>query len=102
MRGLAWKFRAVRSGARAARCGDQFAGAHNVLNALAAIAVATEEGVSDGCLIIAGLRVFSGVGRRFDVADGVRFAGKQITVVDDYGHHPTEVAMVIEAARKGS
>jgi UDP-N-acetylmuramate--alanine ligase len=75
------------------------AGDHNVLNALAAIAVATEEGVSDAA-ILAGLKAFSGVGRRFDVADGIRFAGKQITVVDDYGHHPTEVAMVIEAARK--
>jgi UDP-N-acetylmuramate--alanine ligase len=99
-RGLAWKFRAERPAGHAALdVVINLAGAHNVLNALAAIAVATEEGVSDAA-ILAGLKAFSGVGRRFDVAEGVRFAGKQITVVDDYGHHPTEVAMVIEAARK--
>ena len=100
VRGLAWKFRADRPAGHAPLdVVINLAGAHNVLNALAAIAVATEEGVSDAA-ILAGLNAFSGVGRRFDVADSVRFAGKQITVVDDYGHHPTEVAMVIEAARK--
>jgi len=100
VRGLAWRFKAVRPAGHATLdVVINLAGAHNVLNALAAIAVATEEGVSDAA-ILAGLKAFSGVGRRFDVADGVRFAGKKIIVVDDYGHHPTEVAMVIEAARK--
>ncbi len=50
--------------------------------------------------ILAGLKAFSGVGRRFDVADGIQVGGKTVSVVDDYGHHPTEVAMVIETARK--
>jgi UDP-N-acetylmuramate--alanine ligase len=100
VRGRAWKFRATRpSGHAPLDVVINLAGTHNVLNALAAIAVATEEGVSDAA-ILAGLKAFSGVGRRFDVADDVRFAGKQISVVDDYGHHPTEVAMVIDAARK--
>jgi UDP-N-acetylmuramate--alanine ligase len=98
--GLAWKFRAERPAGHAPLdVVINLPGAHNVLNALAAIAVATEEGVSDAA-ILSGLKAFSGVGRRFDVADGIVVAGKRITVVDDYGHHPTEVAMVIEAARK--
>jgi UDP-N-acetylmuramate--alanine ligase len=98
--GLAWRFRAERPAGHAPLdVVINLPGAHNVLNALAAIAVATEEGVSDAA-ILSGLKAFSGVGRRFDVADGIVVAGKTITVVDDYGHHPTEVAMVIEAARK--
>ena len=100
VRGLAWKFRAERPAGHAPLdVVMNLPGAHNVLNALAAIAVATEEGVSDDA-ILAGLEAFSGVGRRFDVADGIRVAGKTVSVVDDYGHHPTEVAMVIETARK--
>ncbi len=70
------------------------AGQHNVLNALAAIAVARELGVSDAA-IRSGLAAFGGVKRRFTttgVAHGVR-------VVDDYGHHPVEIASVLTAAR---
>jgi UDP-N-acetylmuramate--alanine ligase len=99
VRGLAWKFRAERPmGHAPLDVVVNLAGAHNVLNALAAIAVATEEGVSDEA-ILGGLEEFSGVSRRFDVAETVA-ANKRITIVDDYGHHPTEVAMVIDAARK--
>jgi UDP-N-acetylmuramate--alanine ligase len=70
------------------------AGQHNVLNALAAVAVARELGVS-GDDIRKGLAGFGGVKRRFTttgVAGGVR-------VVDDYGHHPVEIASVLKAAR---
>jgi len=70
------------------------AGHHNVLNALAAIAVARELGVGAEA-IRAGLAGFEGVKRRFTttgVADGVR-------IVDDYGHHPVEIASVLRAAR---
>ncbi len=70
-------------------------GRHNVLNALAAIAVARELGVSDEA-IRKGLAGFGGVKRRFTttgVANGVR-------VVDDYGHHPVEIASVLRAARE--
>jgi UDP-N-acetylmuramate--alanine ligase len=97
--GLAWRFRAERPDEYAPLDVQlNLAGMHNVRNALAAIAVATEEGVSDDA-ILEGLRAFSGVGRRFSVADGVVVGGRRVTVVDDYGHHPTEVAMVIETAR---
>ena len=74
-------------------------GEHNVLNALAAIAVATEIELPDEPMAKA-LGDFTGVGRRFQrygeftVADG----GK-VTVIDDYGHHPVEMAAVISAAR---
>src|SRR5262245_28141976 len=98
--GLAWRFRAERpAGFAPLDVVINLPGTHNVLNALAAIAVATEEGVSDAA-ILAGLKAFSGVGRRFDVADNVQVDGRNVIVVDDYGHHPTEVATVIETARK--
>ena len=70
------------------------AGHHNTLNALAAIAVARELSVSEAD-IRKGLKGFEGVKRRFTttgVADGVR-------IIDDYGHHPVEIASVLKAAR---
>ena len=70
------------------------AGDHNVANALAAIAIARELGVSDDA-IRAGLTGFGGVKRRFTttgVAKGVR-------IIDDYGHHPVEISSVLKAAR---
>ncbi|HEY5645271.1 MAG TPA: cyanophycin synthetase, partial [Pseudomonadales bacterium] len=73
-------------------------GRHNVLNALAAIAVATDENLADDA-ILAGLEGFTGVGRRFQTSDAVALNGKTFTVVDDYGHHPTEVEAVIQTAR---
>ncbi|MBJ6138423.1 UDP-N-acetylmuramate--L-alanine ligase [Marinobacter litoralis] len=73
-------------------------GRHNVLNALAVIAVATDEGVDDKA-ICRGLAGFAGVGRRFQVYGEYQTANAQATLVDDYGHHPTEVEAVIKAAR---
>lgn len=75
------------------------AGRHNVLNALAAVAVATEEGVEDQA-IVAGLAHFSGVGRRFEVYPHCQIPAGGFLMVDDYGHHPRELAVVIEAARE--
>ncbi len=72
-------------------------GRHNVLNALAAIAVATDEGVDDDA-ICRGLAGFAGVGRRFQVYGDYETPNGTITLVDDYGHHPTEVEAVIRAA----
>ncbi|GGE67215.1 UDP-N-acetylmuramate--L-alanine ligase [Streptosporangium jomthongense] len=73
-------------------------GRHNVLNALAVIAVATDEGVADEA-ICRGLSAFAGVGRRFQVNGEYKTAkGETVTLVDDYGHHPTEVEAVIRAA----
>jgi UDP-N-acetylmuramate--alanine ligase len=74
-------------------------GAHNVLNATAAIAIATDEGIADEH-IIAGLSDFAGVDRRFQVSEDVRVGVNRLTLVDDYGHHPTEVAAVIATARR--
>ena len=74
-------------------------GNHNLLNSLAAVAVATIEGISDAAIARA-LQSFSGVGRRFEVAQDVRIGTADVTLVDDYGHHPTEVASVIATARQ--
>jgi UDP-N-acetylmuramate--alanine ligase len=71
-------------------------GRHNVLNALAAVAVGIEAGVPFS-RIAAGLEEFHGAERRFQI----RGEAEGILVVDDYGHHPTEVAAVIAAARAG-
>ena len=74
-------------------------GKHNVLNALAAIAVATEVGVSDEAIAKA-LAEFRGVGRRFQRYGDVALpAGGLFTLVDDYGHHPAEMRATIAAAR---
>jgi UDP-N-acetylmuramate--alanine ligase len=69
-------------------------GEHNVLNATAAIAAAIELRV-DPDVIREGLRQFSGVARRFEV----RGEARGITVVDDYGHHPTEIRATLSAAK---
>jgi len=77
-------------------------GRHNVLNALATIAVATELGVSDSEISQA-LAAFKGVGRRFtqvgEFPVGAQQGGGLFTVVDDYGHHPVEMTATLEAAR---
>ncbi len=97
--GRAWRFRAERPRGRAALdIKLALPGYHNVLNALAAIAVATEEGLPDAA-IVRGLADFAGVGRRFQVTESVHVGSAAVTLVDDYGHHPTEVARVIETAR---
>lgn len=75
-------------------------GQHNVLNALAAIAVATELKISDEAIQSA-LEKFSGIGRRFQVhGDFTLKKGGKITLLDDYGHHPREIAATIQAARQ--
>ena len=74
-------------------------GMHNVLNALAAIAVATEVGVPDAAIVKA-LAEFKGVGRRFQRYGEVALpAGGSFTLIDDYGHHPVEMAATLAAAR---
>lgn len=75
------------------------AGRHNVLNALSAIAVAVELGLDDAAVLKA-LREFKGVGRRFQrYGDWTLPTGGQMTVLDDYGHHPVEMAATLAAAR---
>jgi UDP-N-acetylmuramate--alanine ligase len=69
-------------------------GRHNVLNATAAVAVGVQLGVAPD-QIAAGLETFRGVDRRFQIKGEVR----GVTVVDDYGHHPTEILATLRAAR---
>lgn len=81
-------------------------GIHNVYNALAAITMATDEGVDDGAIQRA-VEKFAGVGRRFENQGNYTLAAQSgaepsgdVLLIDDYGHHPTEVAMTIKAARQ--
>lgn len=75
-------------------------GKHNALNATAALIVAKEEGI-DNTSILTALAEFQGAGRRFDqLGEFIRPKGK-VRLVDDYGHHPTEVDVTIQAARQG-
>jgi UDP-N-acetylmuramate--alanine ligase len=96
------RFRALRPDAPALEVTLNLPGMHNVLNALSVIAVATEVGVPDAA-IVKGLAEFKGVGRRFQrygemaVPNGA--GGGTATVIDDYGHHPVEMAATIAAAR---
>lgn len=74
-------------------------GRHNVLNALAAIAVANELGIADAAIVKA-LGEFRGVGRRFQrYGDLALPGGGHCTLVDDYGHHPVEMRATLTAAR---
>jgi UDP-N-acetylmuramate--alanine ligase len=93
-------FRAYRDGvAGALDVRLNLPGRHNVQNALAAIAVGTELGVPDAAIRKA-LAEFHGVGRRFQLYGDVTLAGGgRFTLVDDYGHHPVEMAATLEAAR---
>jgi UDP-N-acetylmuramate--alanine ligase len=75
-------------------------GRHNVLNALAAIAVATELGVSDEAIQRA-LSGFQGIGRRFQVAGEIPVAAGSVLLIDDYAHHPREIEPTLAAVRAG-
>lgn len=75
-------------------------GNHNVLNSLAAIAVATELKISDQAIQRA-LEKFAGIGRRFQIYGDFQLKkGGKITLIDDYGHHPREIAVTLQAARQ--
>ncbi len=73
-------------------------GEHNIHNALAAIAIATELGVSDEH-ILSGLDKFQGVGRRFQCYGEIKMPQGSVMLVDDYGHHPTEMEATMKAVR---
>ena len=75
-------------------------GQHNVLNALAGLAVAKDEGVND-CAIEKSLREFAGIGRRFEQLANLSTVNGEMILVDDYGHHPSEVKATIKAMRNG-
>ena len=94
--GLSTSFVAQYRGERLGEISFKMPGAHNVLNALAAIGVALELNVPFP-VIQEGFRDFGGVGRRFQVKGEVN----DIMVVDDYGHHPTEIRATLAAASGG-
>jgi len=97
------RFKAIREGAQPLEITLNLPGRHNVQNALAAVAVATELGVPDAAICKA-LAEFRGVGRRFQRYGEVPLApnGKargSFTLIDDYGHHPAEMRATLDAAR---
>jgi UDP-N-acetylmuramate--alanine ligase len=96
--GTQMRFTALREGASPLAVQLNLPGRHNVANALATIAVATELGVADEA-ILGGLASFTGVGRRFARYGEVAIAGGSFTLIDDYGHHPVEIEATLAAVR---
>jgi UDP-N-acetylmuramate--alanine ligase len=98
------RFNVKRVDARGNRLPDlavvlNLAGSHNVLNALAAIAIGMEVGAPDDAIVRA-LADFKGVGRRFQRYGEIALKkGGRYTLIDDYGHHPTEMQATLAAAR---
>ena len=76
-------------------------GRHNVQNALSAVAVGLEMGMSDDA-VQSGFAKFGGVKRRFTKVGEVAMADGDVTIIDDYGHHPVEIKAVLSAAREGA
>ena len=91
-------FEVLQHGQSMAQVNWRLSGVHNHLNALAAIAVAVELNVPDDAVQLA-LANFKGVGRRFQRYGEVATTGGSFTLVDDYGHHPVEMAATLAAAR---
>lgn len=94
------KFTVVRQGRNNLDITLNIPGRHNALNAAAAIAVATEDDVDDGAILRA-MESTQGTGRRFDQLGEFDTGRGKAMLVDDYGHHPTEVDVTIAAARNG-
>ena len=97
--GATTRFQALRAGRAPLDLVLNLPGLHNVRNALAAVAVATELEVDDAAIQRA-LAGFGGIGRRLEVIGDVATRAGRVTLVDDYGHHPTEIEATIEAARQ--
>ncbi len=96
--GTAMHFRVLREDAAPLDVRLNLPGEHNVRNATAAIAVGTLLAVPDAAMLQA-LASFTGVGRRFACHGDIAIAGGSFTLIDDYGHHPVEMAATIAAAR---
>jgi UDP-N-acetylmuramate--alanine ligase len=97
--GSGTRFQALRPGREPLAIELNLPGLHNVRNALAAIAVATELEVGDAAIQRA-LAGFQGIGRRLELLGEVATKSGRITLVDDYGHHPTEIEATIDAVRQ--
>ncbi len=98
--GLQTRFEVTRSAAAPLAVTLNLPGLHNVRNALAAIAVASELRVEDAAIQRA-LATFQGIDRRLQHVGDVPTAVGRITIIDDYGHHPTEIAATLAAVRQG-
>jgi len=95
------RFNVVRQDAEPLAIELKLPGRHNVQNALAAVAVAAELSIADDAVVSA-LESFEGIDRRFQTLGGdIRTANGRVLIVDDYGHHPTEVQATLRAARSG-
>ena len=97
--GLQSHFTALREGRGPLKLTVNLPGRHNVLNALAAVAVATELGVADAAIQRA-LANFQGIDRRLQQLGEIQWSGGSALIVDDYGHHPTEIEATVEAVRQ--
>ncbi len=98
-RGLTTEFTVQRPLAEPLQVSLNMPGEHNVLNATAAVAVAGDEGLDD-VAVQRGLASFAGVGRRFTTMGALQLPGGEALLVDDYGHHPTEVRATLDSARQ--
>jgi len=98
--GMTTAFSVVRRGRPPFEVALNLPGRHNVLNALAAIAVAAELGVEVETIQRA-LSGFAGIGRRFQAHESCRFGDSRVLLIDDYGHHPRELAATLQAVRAG-
>ena len=98
--GMRSLYRALRPGLPPLDLAVNLPGRHNVQNSLAAVAVATELGVADSAIQKA-LAGFQGIDRRLQPLGEIAWDGGRALLVDDYGHHPTEVSATLEAVRQG-
>jgi UDP-N-acetylmuramate--alanine ligase len=98
--GLQTSYDVVRAAGSPLNVTVNLPGTHNVLNSLAAIAVAIEIGIDDAAIQRA-LASFQGIDRRLQHIADVDTSAGRVTIIDDYGHHPTEVLATLEALRQG-
>jgi UDP-N-acetylmuramate--alanine ligase len=98
--GFKSRFEVLRPGRAPLKVTINLPGRHNVLNSLAAVAVAAELDVDDAAVLQA-LANFQGIERRLQQLGEIQWPGGRAMLVDDYGHHPTEVAATLEAVRQG-
>lgn len=97
--GLTSHFKVKRKGRDDLSISMSLPGKHNALNALAAIAIASQLGVTDNA-IQTSLKEFQGVGRRFQLYEQITLGSKQVSLIDDYGHHPKEIEATVSAIRE--
>jgi len=94
------RYEALRAGREPLAITINLPGRHNVLNSLAAVAVATELDLPDAA-VQGALAQFQGIDRRLQQLGEIEWPGGRALIVDDYGHHPTEVAATLDAVRQG-